>query len=55
MPTAVDIEKFSKALAQRAKERERFKIVGYKLTVLPINEVLLTHQQKLPEKSHGKS
>lgn len=52
---AVDIPTFMKALEVRAQERERFKIVGYKLTIAPISETLLAHQQKQSEKSHGKS
>jgi len=52
---AVDIPIFIKALEARRRERERFKIVTYKLTIESLPEMLLTHQQKQSEKSHGKS
>lgn len=57
MPTQQDINAFSDRIKQR--DRERMKIVGYTLTVLPLEKVdavnPLTKQHKLPEVPHGKS
>ena len=53
--TSVDIPTFMQALDERAKERMRFKIVGYKLIVRDISEIMKVRQCNLLGVPDGQS
>lgn len=61
MPTQKEIDAFSERVEQR--DRERMKIVGFTVTVNPINDIdqgllspdVTSQQPKLPEVPNGQS
>lgn len=53
MPTQQEIDAFCEGV--RKRDRERMKIIGFTLTVKPINEDVIKQQHKLPEVPDGQS